>query len=204
MKKYIISSSYTSYFSKNNLRFGTLYYDHTDLDSYTTTPSGYDLNSPTIYYVYDTVLHMNGAKLQDAEDWDAANVSSNHISNMLQDLSVDLASLYELSGLVYYDRVRVIIDVYGLGNRSFQIIWELYGEVDPDSKETWEETKGKSDVAYIYDIDHILTNKDNMLSYGDKSVILDKAKINPNSNFMRRRFCKTIVDYLSEGYSNLN
>ena len=190
-------------FGVNKLRYGSLYYDYTDIDNWETSPSGGKIYCPIIRYIYDTLLHTNGAKLQDAEDWDDSLANYSHISSMLYDLYVDLSQLNVLSGLVEFDRVKVIVDIYGLGNRKFTLVWELYGAMDRASFNSWEDTKGEARTVYYFDMDDILQHKTNFMTYGDNEVKLNMNNIRPDSNFIRRKFCKTIVDYLSQGYSNL-
>ena len=84
MKKVITSG--INQFKKSNLRKGVLYFDNTT--RYETPNTGFGwVGSYTqeFHYYFDTEVHLNFAKLQDAEDWkDYDAIESQSIKNLFE------------------------------------------------------------------------------------------------------------------------
>lgn len=172
----------TNYFKKDNLRRGKLTFD--GLEEYRWGASGTGIK---LYYVYDTKLHINFAKLQDAEDWKYLEEQTyTHIKNLFVDLFEDIKR--QIDNNPGFDHYDVIVDIYGPGTRSVQF----------------------TTTIVITPLDDPSTRVDDALKVGisgklgDYKFWVDRRVLNPDSNLMKRTIVPKIVNQLAEGYSNLS
>lgn len=195
-------------FNKSNLRKGSLYFDYSR-EKQSKAPSGSQIPYVDIHYYYDTLLHVNFAKLEDAEDWDnAIDLEISSINEMLSDLFNDLKNRPELNSLSKNEYALVTVSIYGAGNRSIDMKMSLNARWNEKNLLEWRKAdrQGRSkdvDVLYEFDIDNQLDTYGVNATVGDKKFHLTTQRVQPGSNYVRRQVAPYIVNYLGEGFNNL-
>lgn len=194
-------------FKKDNLRRGYLYFDKNEVVEDTNYRMKVPYYKSKFYYIYDSVLHVNFAKLQDAEDWEnAENLEFNSIKNIFVDLLDDLNSRIDLKdkpGPEGLFTIEVYIDFYGAGNRHTMLMFEMNGyRLVSDPEDCYRFDVYKSFNSGVWG--RLGGSSSQGRRSGSVDLWLTTDRIQPDSSYMRRKIIPNIIDYLGSGYSLLD
>lgn len=192
--------------TKNNkltpsaFRKGVLYLDATNIGTKRYSYNNLTNQYVQLNYIFDTVAHVNYAKLQDAEDWESNADFKDTIplSNLFVELFNTLQS--DIEGAINGDTTIVFADVnveiYGVGNRCATVNFQLYSD---------QEGLGR-DAVHTFDVANQLhTNRHYLINVNNWEVkfVYNEKNIQPTGYTIKRKFCPAVVNYLAEGLSLL-
>lgn len=179
----VVAATRSNKLTSSSFRKGVLTLDTAGSDVLTYEHNGLSNGHGELHYIFDTLAHIDYAKMQDSEDWgDTQGSYGNiiHISELFVEvfnrLESDVLSLEDPGQPIIY--IDVYIDIYGVGNRYITSKFRVY------TKELNE----------LHDNQYMTIQTDGLASF-----VYNTKNIQPDSYYIKRKFCPHVVKYLSEG-----
>lgn len=183
----VVAATKSRKLTSSAFRQGVLTLDTSKNDVVHYKHNGLSNGYSELHYIFDTLAHIDYAKMQDAEDWEDSQGNYGDIIH-LNELFVEVFSRLEedMLSLPEPDQQRVYtdvyIDIYGVGNRYITTRFRVYTD----------------------EMSSLLDNKHMMIqTNGLPSFVYNTKNIQPNSYHIKKRFCPHVVKYLSEGLNLL-